>query len=141
MIKEKLEDYMESSFAKSIIELKLASDRIVEGRGDGSGIFTVRYQILYLIASNKKTSPQDIIYELKMAKSNLALIAGKMIEDGLIFSQKEEGNRKQIFYYITEKGKKELATKMQAIDNMQTKESKEMIANLSKTVQSLKNVK
>lgn len=132
---------MDSSFAKSIIELKLASDRIAEGKGKGAGVFTVRYQILYLIASNDKISPQELIYELKMAKSNLALITKKMIKDGMISSFKEEGNRKQIYYSITDQGKKELQTKMDAINNMQTKESKEMVMHLMKTVESLKNVK
>ena len=132
---------MDSSFAKSIIELKLASDRIAEGKGKGAGVFTVRYQILYLIASNDKISPQELIYELKMAKSNLALITKKMIKDGVISSFKEEGNRKQIYYSITDQGKKELQTKMDAINNMQTQESKEMVMHLMKTVESLKNVK
>lgn len=132
---------MDSSFAKSIIELKLASDRIAEGKGKGAGVFTVRYQILYLIASNDKISPQELIYELKMAKSNLALITKKMIKDGVISSFKEEGNRKQIYYSITDQGRKELQTKMDAINNMQTKESKEMVMHLMKTVESLKNVK
>lgn len=132
---------MDLSFAKNIIELKLASDRIAEGRGKGSGVFTVRYQILYLIASNDKISPQELIEELKMAKSNLALITKKMIKDGVITSFKEEGNRKQIYYSITKDGKKELKTKMEAINNMQTAESKEMLMQLVKTVESLKNVK
>lgn len=132
---------MDSSFAKNIIELKLVSDRIAEGKGKGAGVFTVRYQILYLIASNDKISPQELIYELKMAKSNLALITKKMIKDGVISSFKEEGNRKQIYYSITEQGKKEHQTKMDAINNMQTKESKEMLMHLMKTVESLKNVK
>lgn len=132
---------MDFSFAKNIIELKLASDRIAEGRGKGSGVFTVRYQILYLIASNDKISPQELIEELKMAKSNLALITKKMIKDGVITSFKEEGNRKQIYYSITKDGKKELKTKMEAINNMQTAESKEMLMQLVKTVESLKNVK
>lgn len=132
---------MESSFAKSIIELKLASDRIAEGKGKGAGVFTVRYQILYLIASKDKISPQELICELKMAKSNLALITKKMIKDGVISSFKEDGNRKQIYYSITDDGKKELKTKMDAINNMQTKESKEMLMHLMKTVESLKNVK
>ena len=132
---------MDSSFAKSIIELKLASDRIAEGKGKGAGVFTVRYQILYLIASKDKISPQELIYELKMAKSNLSLITKKMIKDGVISSFKEDGNRKQIYYSITDQGKKELQTKMDAINNMQTKESKEMLMHLMKTVESLKNVK
>lgn len=131
---------METNFAKSIIELKLASDRIAEGTGTGAGVFTVKYQILYLIASKGKTSPQELIYELKMAKSNLALITKKMIKEGLIVSSKEEGNRKQIYYSITEKGDSFLKVKMDAINNMQTKETKEMANQLMKVVEGLKKL-
>ena len=38
MTQEKIEKLVNNSFAKSIIELKLASDRIAEGKGDGAGV-------------------------------------------------------------------------------------------------------
>lgn len=140
MVKEK-NNFIKEGFAKSIIELKLVSDRIAEGKGHGAGIFTAKYQLLYLIASNNQISPQELIYELNMAKSNLALMAKKMISEGLIISSKEPGNNKQIYYSITEKGKKELSTKMEAIENVYQDKSVEMLKHLTKTVESLKNVK
>ncbi|MBR2909171.1 MAG: MarR family transcriptional regulator [Clostridia bacterium] len=130
-----------NSFAKSIIELKLLSNRIAEGKGTGAGVFTVKYQILFIISSNGKTSPQELIFELNMAKSNLALIAKKMISEGLIERIKEKENKKQIYYVITEKGQKELSVKMNAIDNLCLTESKEMMLHLSKTVDTLKKLK
>lgn len=139
MAKEK-DKIFESSFSKSIVELKLAANRIAEGKGFGAGGFTMKYQLLYLIASFGKTSPQELIYELNMAKSNLALMAKKMINEGLIVSEKEEGNRKQIYYTITDKGRAALKTKMQAIDNVYSMD-KEMLKHLSKTVETLKNLK
>lgn len=141
MTQEKIEKLVNNSFAKSIIELKLASDRIAEGKGDGAGVFTVKYQLLYLIATNGETSPQELIYQLNMAKSNLALIAKKMIADGLIVRKKEPGNKKQIYYVITDKGLKELNVKMEAIENLYSSESKEMLKHLNKTIESLKKVK
>ena len=129
------------SFAKSIIELKLVSDRIIAGKGSGSGIFTVKYQMLYLIANNEKISPTELIHELNMAKSNLAILAKKLIDEGLILRVKEAGNNKQIYYIITEKGLNDLSIKMESIDNLCSEESKEMIKHLDKTVQTLKKVK
>ena len=35
-------------FSKGIIELKLISDRIAEGKGESAGIFSNTYQILYI---------------------------------------------------------------------------------------------
>lgn len=141
MVREKLREILEDSFAKSIIELKLATERIIEGKGQGAGVFTIKYQILYIIASNGKTSPQELIEELKMAKSNLAIIAKTMVKDGLITQYKEEGNKKQIYYGITTKGEQELKIKMDAINNMQSSTTKEVMARLNKTVEGLKKVK
>ncbi|MBQ3158250.1 MAG: winged helix-turn-helix transcriptional regulator [Clostridia bacterium] len=141
MVKEKIDKITNDSFAKSIIELKLLSNRLSEGKGVGSGVFTVKYQILYLIALNGQTSPQELIFELNMAKSNLALIAKKMINEGLIVRTKETTNKKQIYYMITEKGSKELAVKMNAIENLYSGDSKEMLKHLNKTVTVLRKVK
>ena len=127
-------------FASSIVELKLATNRLAEGKGLGAGGFTVKYQLLYLIASNNLTSPAELIYELNMAKSNLALLAKKMINEGLIESVKEASNKKQIYYRITEQGLKELRTKMNAIDNMVVAD-KDLLSHLNKTVEDLKNLK
>ena len=109
MVKKKIESLKKNSFAKSIIELKLLSDRIIESRSSSS--FTIKYQMLYLIMENGKTSPQQLILDLNMAKSNLALLAKKMIKEGLITQVKDEGNKKQIYYVLLEKGEKELLSK------------------------------
>ena len=100
----------------------------------------MKYQLLYLVASLGKTTPAELIYELNMAKSNLALLAKKMISEGLIEQTKEPGNKKQIYYQITKNGLKELNTKMKAIDNMFSSD-KEMLKNLAETVDSLKKLK
>ncbi len=130
-------NYFENSFAKSIVELKLASDRIAEC---GVGGFTVKYQMLFLIANSGQTTPSELIYELNMAKSNLALLAKKMIGEGLIEQTKEKGNKKQIYYTITEKGMDELSARMKAIDNSFSAD-KEMLKKLAATVDTLKKLK
>lgn len=140
MIKEKFDKIIECGFAKSIIELKMVLDRIISGKGIGSGIFTVKYQMLYLVESRGKTSPIELITELNMAKSNLALLAKKMIGEGLIVRKNIDGNKKQIYYEITDKGREELSVKMKAIDSL-CMVDKEMLSHLAKTVQTLKKVK
>ena len=140
MIKEKIGSLIKNSFSKCIIELKLAADRLCVGKGNSAGVFTVKYQMLYLIASNGQTSPQELIQELNMAKSNLALLAKKMISEGLIVRIKERDNKKQIYYIATEKGINELAEKMEAIEKIYNNE-KEMLMHLTKTVQTLKKIK
>lgn len=141
MIKKMNGNSIKNSFSKSIIELKLMANRIAEGKGIGAGVFTVKYQILYLVSSNEKVSPQELIFELNMAKSNLALITKKMVQEGLLISTKEPDNKKQIYYVITEKGKEALKEKMKVIDNSFSVENKEVLQILMKTVELLKNVK
>jgi len=139
MVKEKF-NLLKNSFAKNVIELKLASDRLVVGKGEGAGVFTIKYQVLYLIASNERVSPQGLIKDLNMAKSNLALLAKKMIKEGLIISEKSEGNKKQIYYSLTDKGFNELLVKMNAIEKLNSN-NKEMLKHLSETIENLKKVK
>jgi len=139
MVKSEEKTTKKKRFAKAIVELKLLSDRIAEGVGSGAGIFTVKYQMLYLISSNGKTSPQELIQKLNMAKSNLAIMAKKMVMEGLIVSSKEITNKKQVYYTITEKGKKELSVKMNAIDNLCDSHNKEVLKYLESIVETLKN--
>ena len=89
-------------FSKGIIELKLISDRIAEGKGEGAGIFSNSYQILYILTRKDRVTPKELIAELNMAKSNLAILAKKMIKDCLMESHKDKSNKREIFYNITE---------------------------------------
>jgi hypothetical protein len=40
-------------FSKGIVELKLISDRIAEGKGESAGSFSNTYQILYILTSKR----------------------------------------------------------------------------------------
>ena len=64
-------------FSKNIIELKLITDRIADGKGEEAGLFSNTYQILYLLERKEVVTPKDIIAELNIAKSNLAILAKK----------------------------------------------------------------
>ena len=105
-------------FSRNIVELKLISDRIAEGKGEKAGIFSNTYQILYILDRKEKVTPKELIAELNMAKSNLAILAKKMISDGLIESHKDKSNKREIFYNITESGKEMLQEKLDNIDTV-----------------------
>lgn len=129
-----MDDSFNSSFAKSIIELKLQVDKIIESQNMGA--FTAKYKMLYLIMFHAETSPQQLISSLNMAKSNLAQLAKKLVQEGLINQVKEVNNKKQIYYIISEKGKKELLAKMNKINNINVKKDEviECLKKLSKTL-------
>ena len=81
---------------------------------------------------NGKTSPKLLIKELVLAKSNLALIASDMISQGLIEKGKDEHNKKEIFYTITEKGNEMLTEKMKSIENLEIEDVGEACILLEK---------
>lgn len=127
-------------FSKNIIELKLIADRMAEGKGDEPGIFSNMHQILYIVNRKEFVSPKEIISELNIAKSNLAILAKKMIDDGLIESHKDTENRREIFYNITEKGKAVLQEKLDKIDEDYGEGTKAVISAVSRAVEELKKL-
>ncbi len=129
-----------NAFAKSIVELKLISDRIAEGKGENAGIFSNAYQILYILTRKDKVTPKELISELNMAKSNLAILAKKMIKDGHIESHKDKYNKREIYYVITDLGLSVLQKKLDNIDLFCEGENGRVLNLISKAVDALKKL-
>ena len=55
---------MDSTFAENIIEMKIISDRLVQGVGKNAGVFSVKYQIIYLVEKKGINTPKKLIEEL-----------------------------------------------------------------------------
>ena len=127
-------------FSKGIVELKLISDRIAEGKGESAGIFSNTYQILYILTRKESVTPKELIAELNMAKSNLAILAKKMIKDGLMESHKEKSNKREIFYNITEDGKAMLQEKLDNVDTVCEGDTKKVINIIYRAVEELKKL-
>lgn len=127
-------------FSKGIIELKLISDRIAEGKGESAGIFSNSYQILYILTRKDRVTPKELIAELNMAKSNLAILAKKMIKDGLMESHKDKSNKREIFYNITEEGKAMLQEKLDNVDTVCEGDTKKVINVIYRAVEELKKL-
>lgn len=127
-------------FSKGIIELKLISDRIAEGKGESAGIFSNSYQILYILTRKDRVTPKELIAELNMAKSNLAILAKKMIKDGLMESHKDKSNKREIFYNITEEGKTMLQEKLDNVDTVCEGDTKKVINVIYRAVEELKKL-
>lgn len=127
-------------FSRNIVELKLIADRMAEGKIDEPGIFSNMHQILYVVNRKESVSPKEIISELNIAKSNLAILAKKMIEDGLIESHKDADNKREIFYTITEKGKTALKEKLDRIDDEYEEGTKAALNAVCRAVEELKKL-
>ncbi len=127
-------------FSKSIVELKLISDRIAEGKGEEAGIFSNQHQILYILSRKDVVTPKEIIAELNIAKSNLAILAKKMIKDGQIESHKDKFNKREIYYNITPVGSQMLQEKLDNIDTVCEGDTKKVINVIAKAVEELKKL-
>ena len=75
-----------------------------------------------------------------MAKSNLAILAKKMIKDNLIESHKDKSNKREIFYYITEEGRTMLQEKLDNIDTVCEGDTKKVINVIKRAVEELKKL-
>lgn len=127
-------------FSKNIVELKLISDRIAEGKGETAGIFSNTYQILYILSRKEKVTPKELISELNIAKSNLAILAKKMISDGIIESHKDKQNKREIFYNITDAGQEMLQEKLDNIDTVCEGDTKKVTNIIIRAVEELKKL-
>ena len=75
-----------------------------------------------------------------MAKSNLAILAKKMISDKLIESHKDKSNKREIFYTLTETGKEMLQEKLDNIDTVCEGDTKKVINLITRAVEELKKL-
>ena len=70
-------------------------------------LFSNKTKVLYLL-DKKDSMPTELIATIGIAKSNLANLLKSMMEDGTIESYRNEGNTRNVFYCITDKGREEL---------------------------------
>lgn len=96
---------------ENLIELRILLNSICDGfsiddLSKGTSLST-KTKILFLL-KERDLGPCEMIKTLCVAKSNLANILKSMIEEKLIESYKNFNNSKNIFYRITESGKREL---------------------------------
>ncbi len=127
-------------FSKSVVELKLIADRIAEGKGEEAGIFSNMHQILYILDKKETVTPRELIMELNIAKSNLAILAKKMIKDGYIESHKDKINKREIFYNITDLGREILQKKLDNIDTVPDGDTKKVINILVRAIEELRKL-
>jgi len=79
-------------------------------------LLTSKIKMLHLLNLEDKISPSLIICKLGIAKSNLAILATSMIEEGLITKIEDTFDRRVIYYSITEAGKQLLTESLSIID-------------------------
>ena len=93
---------------KNIISLITRLQSLCEGfdETNKSAVITSKVKILIELSKAESVAPNILKHRVGLAKSNITLLCGKMIEEGLILKSKDSFDTREIFYSITDKGKK-----------------------------------
>ena len=73
-----------------------------------NALVSSRFKILLQLSFAEKLTPSQIKQSVGLAKSNVAILCNKLLEDGLIQKIRDSFDNRAIFYSITEMGKTEL---------------------------------
>ncbi len=107
--------------AKQITELRILLQNATDGfsvdNANKNAKLTMERRVLFVLNNFDKVKPITLITKLGIAKSNLALLCKSMTDDGYINVEKEENDKRNIFYSITAKGVAELNQYMDSISN------------------------
>ncbi len=95
-----------------LIGLRISLQSLCDGfnakQANKTSLLTMDKKVLFMLSSLNNCSPQILIENLGIAKSNLALLCKTMEKDGLILKSNEQSDKRKIFYNITSKGKEKL---------------------------------
>lgn len=103
-------------FARKLIESKILIDTITDGANKQP--LSLNNKILFLIDEFGVVSPALLISKLGVVKSNLAIACRELCLKEFITSFKDEHDKRQIHYKLTEKGKDEIQKKIADISSL-----------------------
>lgn len=133
--------------SKELIELLSKLNNLVEGFDEfylnKKNSLTIKDKLLIFLYE-KSLSPYELIKKLGLAKSNLALITSSLIKENLIIKKQDNVDKRNIIYFITEKGKERAVNILSLINNninkqMHYKKHAEKINELTKSLNEILN--
>ncbi|PKK95849.1 MAG: hypothetical protein CVV59_01600 [Tenericutes bacterium HGW-Tenericutes-4] len=106
--------------AFNLVTIRMLLENLCDGFdvtcNNKKNLLTSKIKMLHLLNLEEKISPSLIICKLGIAKSNLAILAANMIEEGLIEKIEDTFDKRVIYYSITKAGKSLLEESFNAID-------------------------
>ncbi len=104
--------------ADKIIELRLATRRVCmcESAQSKKSTMSLKTKVLFLI--ERGNSAKDIIWNLNIAKTNLALLTSSLERDGLITKTQKLRDKREKNYTLTDKGIKYLSERKEIINSL-----------------------
>ena len=73
-----------------------------------SAVMTAKFKVLLELSFADKLTPTKLKQSIGLAKSNVAGLCNKLLEEGLIEKIRDTFDNRAIFYRLTQKGKSEL---------------------------------
>jgi DNA-binding MarR family transcriptional regulator len=73
---------------------------------DGLSLFYAEIQLIMVIKANEGVNAGTLAHIMKVTSGAVSQIAGKLLKKGLIESYRLPENRKEVFFRLTENGKK-----------------------------------
>lgn len=117
-------------FTKSLIKAKILIDYLIED-------FNNSYKFLFMVDELNLNSPKELCIGLNMAKSNLAVLAGKLRLLKYLEQHKSGDNQKEIIYKVTPLGRTKLQNKISE-KNLSAEDKNKIVGMLKQTLSLLK---
>jgi len=92
---------------RQIVNLRLLLENLCENKIESCNInnqLSMKIKVLFYISETVNCTPSMLIEKFCIAKSNLAVLCKILIKEGHIISTKNEKDKRNIFYNITNSG-------------------------------------
>ena len=130
-----------NDFAKNMLMLNILSQSACESQEkelSKKNFLSTDTKIMFLIDSYERISPSFLTQRLKIAKSNIALMCKKLIENGYISQTPDLKDKRIVYYCLTNLGKDYLNEKLSEIqNNLEAVCIKDNIDNINGCIQDL----
>ena len=106
------------NLAEKLVELRIAtrSATMCESvSGKPKNTLSLKTKILFLL-KDKSLPPVDIMTTLHLAKTNLALLTSEMAKEGLITKDRQQYDKRVVYYSLTDAGKAYLDARLSTIE-------------------------
>ena len=95
---------------KDVLALTMRLENLCEGfdETNKTATLTSKIKILLVLSKASRVTPSNLKQKIGLAKSNLAILCNKLIDEKLITKTRDTFDTREITYSITEDGKKVL---------------------------------
>lgn len=109
--------------SEKIIELRIATRhacRCEQQEGAKKSTLSLKSKLLFCLL-DKPSSPAELMSKLLIGKTNLAIMARQLCDDGFLTREQSKSDRRTVIFAITDKGRRHVEQLTATIETMFTK--------------------